>query len=148
VSEPIPEAGALAHGVIGPKRAIAFGMSNVAPAGAVVGGLVILVSCAGFASPLVIVVSFVASVCCASLLPGIALGWLGLGAIAAAFIRIRRPAQFETLGRVFMPDKTGHPGQGEESMARRQQDGPCPPLGRIGTGRQARLGARDEGCDD
>jgi amino acid transporter len=44
----------------------AFGASNVAPAGAVVGGLVITVSYAGFASPLVVLVAFVASVCCAS----------------------------------------------------------------------------------
>ena len=45
---------------------IGFGASNVAPAGAVVGGLVIVVSYAGFASPLVVIVAFVASLCCAS----------------------------------------------------------------------------------
>ena len=45
---------------------IAFGASNVAPAGAVVGGLVIIVSYAGFASPLVVLVAFVAALCCAS----------------------------------------------------------------------------------
>ena len=45
---------------------IAFGASNVAPAGAVVGGLVIVVSYAGFASPLVVLVAFAASLCCAS----------------------------------------------------------------------------------
>jgi amino acid transporter len=45
---------------------IAFGASNVAPAGAVVGGLVIVVSYAGFASPLVVIIAFVASLCCAS----------------------------------------------------------------------------------
>jgi amino acid transporter len=45
---------------------IAFGVSSVAPAGSVVGGLVILVSFAGFASPLVVVIAFVASLCCAS----------------------------------------------------------------------------------
>jgi amino acid transporter len=44
----------------------AFGVSNVAPAGAVVAGLVIVVSYAGFASPLVILIAFVASVCCAN----------------------------------------------------------------------------------
>jgi amino acid transporter len=43
----------------------AFGMSNVAPAGAVVGGLVIAVSYAGFATPLVVVIALVASLCCA-----------------------------------------------------------------------------------
>ena len=56
----------LAHGVVGPARVIAFGASNVAPAGAVVGGLVIVVSYAGFASPLVVLVAFGASLCCAS----------------------------------------------------------------------------------
>ena len=60
------EARGLAHGVVGSARVIAFGASNVAPAGAVVGGLVIVVSYAGFASPLVIILAFVASMCCAS----------------------------------------------------------------------------------
>jgi amino acid transporter len=56
----------LARGVVGPVRVLAFGASNVAPAGAVVGGLVIVVSYAGFASPLVVLVAFAASLCCAS----------------------------------------------------------------------------------
>ena len=56
----------LARGVVGPGRVLAFGASNVAPAGPVVGGLVIVVSYAGFASPLVVLVAFVASLCCAS----------------------------------------------------------------------------------
>ena len=56
----------LAHGVVGSARVIAFGISSVAPAGSVVGGLLILVSYGGFASPLVVVVAFVASLCCAS----------------------------------------------------------------------------------
>ena len=60
------EARGLAHGVVGSARVIAFGASNVAPAGAVVGGLVIVVSYAGFASPLVVLIAFVASLCCAS----------------------------------------------------------------------------------
>jgi amino acid transporter len=60
------EARRLAPGVVGPARVIAFGASNVAPAGAVVGGLVIVVSYAGFASPLVVLVAFAASLCCAS----------------------------------------------------------------------------------
>ena len=38
-----------------------------------------------------------------NLLPFAALGWLCLGVIAAAVLRARRPASFETLGRVFMP---------------------------------------------
>ena len=61
-----PEVRGLAQGVVGPARVIAFGASNVAPAGAVVGGLVIVVSYAGFASPLVVLVAFAASLCCAS----------------------------------------------------------------------------------
>ena len=60
------EAGGLAHGVVGSARVIAFGASNVAPAGAVVGGLLIVVSYAGFASPLVVLIAFAASLCCAS----------------------------------------------------------------------------------
>jgi amino acid transporter len=43
----------------------AFGMSNVAPAGAVAGGLVIVVGYAGFAAPLVVLIALVASLCCA-----------------------------------------------------------------------------------
>ena len=60
------ETRALAQGVVGSPRVIAFGASNVAPAGAVAGGLVIVVSYAGFASPLVVIAAFVASLCCAS----------------------------------------------------------------------------------
>jgi amino acid transporter len=56
----------LAHGVVGWTRVVAFGVSGVAPAGSVVGGLVILVSYAGFASPLVVIIAFVASLCCAN----------------------------------------------------------------------------------
>jgi amino acid transporter len=41
-----------------------------------------------------------------SLLPFTALGWLCVGAIATAILRTRRPAAFETLGRVFMPSET------------------------------------------
>ncbi len=36
-------------------------------------------------------------------LPFMALGWLCIGAIAAGFLRTRRPVAFKTLGRVFMP---------------------------------------------
>jgi amino acid transporter len=53
-------------GFIGSARVVAFGVSGVAPAGSVVGGLVILVSYAGFASPLVVIIAFVASLCCAN----------------------------------------------------------------------------------
>jgi amino acid transporter len=58
--------GALAHGVVGPARLVAFGASTIAPAGAVVAGMVVMVSYAGFASPLVVLIAFVASLCCAS----------------------------------------------------------------------------------
>jgi amino acid transporter len=37
------------------------------------------------------------------LLPFTALGWLGLGFIAASVLRAQRPARFEALGRVFLP---------------------------------------------
>ncbi len=36
-------------------------------------------------------------------MPFAAPAWLGLGVIAAGVLRTRRPASFETLGRVFMP---------------------------------------------
>jgi amino acid transporter len=58
--------GGLARGVVGSARVVAFGASNVAPAGSVVAGLVIVVSYAGFASPLVVLIAFAASLCCAS----------------------------------------------------------------------------------
>jgi hypothetical protein len=80
----------LARGAVGPARVLAFGVSNVAPAGAVVAGLVIVVSYAGFASPLVVLIAFAASRCCA-------------GVIAAGVVRARRPGSFEMLGRVFLP---------------------------------------------
>jgi amino acid transporter len=62
----VREGRGLAHGVIGSARVVAFGVSGVAPAGSVVGGLVILVSYSGFASPLVVIIAFVASLCCAN----------------------------------------------------------------------------------
>ncbi len=49
-----PETSELAHEAIGSARVTAFGVSNVAPAGAVAGGLVIVVGYAGFAAPLVV----------------------------------------------------------------------------------------------
>ena len=42
------------------------------------------------------------------LLPFTALGWLGLGFIAADVLRARRPARLETLGRVFLPAADNH----------------------------------------
>jgi amino acid transporter len=38
--------------------------------------------------------------------PFTALGWLGVGLIAAAVLRARRPASFQTLGKVFMPSES------------------------------------------
>jgi amino acid transporter len=55
----------LARDVVGPTRVIAFGTSIVAPAGSVVTGLVLVVAFAGFASPLVVLITFAASLCCA-----------------------------------------------------------------------------------
>ena len=55
----------LAPGAIGTARVTAFGVSNVAPAGAVAGGLVIVVGYADFAAPLVILIALTASLCCA-----------------------------------------------------------------------------------
>ena len=91
------EALGLARGVVGSARVIAFGASNVAPAGAVVGGLVIVVSYAGFASPLVVIIAFVASLCCASSIAEFArryvlaeLVWPGG---ATPFLNINTPAE-------------------------------------------------------
>src|ERR1700747_3768442 len=53
-------------GAVGSARVVAFGVSGVAPSGSAVGGLLILASYAGFASPLVVVIAFTASLCCAS----------------------------------------------------------------------------------
>jgi amino acid transporter len=59
------DGGGLAQGIVGSARVVAFGTSIVAPAGSVIGGLVIVVSYGGFASPLIILITFVASLCCA-----------------------------------------------------------------------------------
>ena len=40
------------------------------------------------------------------LLPFVALGWLGLGAIVAGVLRARRPTSFEALGNVFTSPKS------------------------------------------
>ncbi|HEY2276826.1 MAG TPA: APC family permease [Streptosporangiaceae bacterium] len=58
--------GGLGRGTVGTARIIAFGTSIVAPAGSVIGPLVIVVSYSGFASPLVVLITFVASLCCAN----------------------------------------------------------------------------------
>ena len=59
------EAGGLASGIVGSARVIAFGSSIVAPAASAITVLVIMVSYAGFASPLVVLITFVGSLCCA-----------------------------------------------------------------------------------
>ena len=61
----------------------------------------------------------------ADLLPFAALGWLGLGAIAAGVLRARRLAVFETLGRVFMPatDSQGALAPGRRRSTSRPRGG-------------------------
>jgi len=54
----------LAHRIVA-SRVTAFGTSIVASAASVITALVIVVSYAGFASPLVVLITFVASLCCA-----------------------------------------------------------------------------------
>ena len=56
----------LAHGVVGWTRVTSFGTSNVAPAFGVITLLVLVVAYAGFASPLVVVIAFAVSLCCAN----------------------------------------------------------------------------------
>ena len=38
-----------------------------------------------------------------NLLPFLALGWLALGIIVVGVLRVRQPASFQTLGKVFIP---------------------------------------------
>ena len=59
------EADGLARGIVGFARVTAFGTSIVAPAASVITVLVIVLAYAGFASPLVILITFAASSCCA-----------------------------------------------------------------------------------
>ena len=62
----VGEGRGLAHGVVGWVRITSFGTSNVAPAFGVITLLVLVVAYAGFASPLVVVIAFAASLCCAN----------------------------------------------------------------------------------
>jgi amino acid transporter len=55
----------LAQGIVGSARVIAFGTSIVAPAASAVTLLVLVMSYAGFASPLVVLICFAGSLCCA-----------------------------------------------------------------------------------
>src|SRR6476469_10914433 len=59
------EAGRLARGVVGSARTIAFGTSIVAPSASAATVLVLVVAYAGFASPLVVLITFAGSMCCA-----------------------------------------------------------------------------------
>jgi len=59
------ETGGLAKGVVGRVRVTAFGTSLVAPAVSVITVLIVMTSYAGFASPLVVVITFAGSLCCA-----------------------------------------------------------------------------------
>jgi amino acid transporter len=59
------EARGLARGIVGSARVTAFGASIVAPAASAVTVLVIVISYAGFASPLVVLITFAGSLCCA-----------------------------------------------------------------------------------
>jgi hypothetical protein len=59
------EAGGLARGVVGSARTIAFGTSIVAPSASAATVLVLVVAYAGFASPLVVLITFAGSLCCA-----------------------------------------------------------------------------------
>src|SRR6202035_5536194 len=55
----------LPAGVVGSARTIAFGTSIVRPSASAATVLVLLVAAAGFASPLVVLITFAGSVCCA-----------------------------------------------------------------------------------
>src|SRR5262252_4025456 len=59
------EAGGLAPGIVGSARVTAFGISFVAPAVSVISVLIVMMSYAGFASPLVVLITFAGSLCCA-----------------------------------------------------------------------------------
>ena len=59
------QARGLARGIVGSARVTAFGTSIVAPAASVITVLVIVVSYAGFAAPLVVLITFAGSLCCA-----------------------------------------------------------------------------------
>jgi amino acid transporter len=55
----------LARGVVGSARTIAFGTSIVSPSASVATVLVLLVAYAGFASPMVVLITWAGSLCCA-----------------------------------------------------------------------------------
>ena len=55
----------LARAAVGRARTIAFGTSVVAPSASAATVLVLVVAYAGFASPLVVLITFAGSLCCA-----------------------------------------------------------------------------------
>ena len=55
----------LARGIVGSARVTAFGTSIVAPAVSVISVVIVMMSYAGFASPLVVLITFAGSLCCA-----------------------------------------------------------------------------------
>jgi amino acid transporter len=59
------QARGLARGIVGSARVTAFGTSIVAPAASVITALVFVLAYAGFASPLVVLITFAGSLCCA-----------------------------------------------------------------------------------
>jgi amino acid transporter len=59
------EADGLTRGVVRSARTIAFGTSIVAPSASAATVLILVVACAGFASPLVVLITFAGSLCCA-----------------------------------------------------------------------------------
>jgi amino acid transporter len=65
VSADSQEPRTLARGVVGSLRTIAFGTSIVAPSASAVTVLVLVLAYAGFASPLVVLITLAGSLCCA-----------------------------------------------------------------------------------
>ncbi len=65
MSDSEQETGGLARGIVGSTRVTAFGTSIVAPAVSVITVLVVMVSYGGFASPLIVLITFAGSLCCA-----------------------------------------------------------------------------------
>src|SRR6266568_2774043 len=107
------EARGLARGVVGSARTIAFGTSIVSPSASAATVLVLLVTYAGFASPLVVLITFEAAT---------ALGEEARTAAApcrrassassssrdfsTCWWSARRPAVFQALGRRAAPDES------------------------------------------
>ena len=76
----------LPRDAVGPARTIAFGTSIVAPSASAVTVLVLVLAYAGFASPLVVLITFAGSLCCA-----LSIGEFAGRAASAARGRTPRP---------------------------------------------------------